>query len=107
MMMVTPHLCFLCCGHWRSTLVRLFYSSRKLTKICGTYNIGQGGASGKPTAATLYLNLVRKHLPSFYKFVHAVHKQDDGIFHDLLEWIESIITFMRTGFGHARVDYKT
>ncbi|KAG0058897.1 hypothetical protein BGZ90_004712 [Linnemannia elongata] len=68
---------------------------------------GQGGASGKPTAATLYLNLVRKHLPSFYKFVHAVHKQDDGIFHDLLEWIESIITFMRTGFGHARVDYKT
>lgn len=69
--------------------------------------IGQGGTSGKPTAATLYLNLVRKHLPSFYKFVHAVHKQDDGIFHDLLEWIESIITFMRTGFGHARVNYKT
>jgi phosphopantetheine adenylyltransferase len=50
---------------------------------------------------------VRKHLPSFYKFVHAVHKQDDGIFHDLLEWIESIITFMRTGFGHPRVNYKT
>ncbi|KAG9064290.1 hypothetical protein KI688_003478 [Linnemannia hyalina] len=68
---------------------------------------GQGGTSGKPTAATLYLNLARKHLPSFYKFVHAVHKQDDGIFHDLLEWIESIITFMRTGFGHPRVNYKT
>ncbi|KAF9142269.1 hypothetical protein BG015_000988 [Linnemannia schmuckeri] len=68
---------------------------------------GQGGASGKPTAATLYLNLVRKHLPSFYKFIHAVHKQDDGIFHDLLEWIESIITFMRTGFGHPQVNYKT
>ncbi|KAG0380553.1 hypothetical protein BGX24_007408 [Mortierella sp. AD032] len=68
---------------------------------------GQGGPSGKPSAATLYLNLVRKHLPSFYKFVHAVHKQDDGIFHDLLEWIESIIKFMRTGFGHARVNYKT
>ncbi|KAG0271808.1 hypothetical protein BGZ95_000326 [Linnemannia exigua] len=68
---------------------------------------GQGGPSGKPSAATLYLNLVRKHLPSFYKFVHAVHKQDDGIFHDLLEWIESIITFMRTGFGHARINYKT
>ncbi|KAF8939248.1 hypothetical protein BGZ47_008251 [Haplosporangium gracile] len=68
---------------------------------------GQGGVSGRPTAATLYLNLVRKHLPSFYKFVHAVHKQDDGIFHDLLEWIESIITFMRTGFGHPQVNYKT
>ncbi|KAF9350210.1 hypothetical protein BGX34_001352 [Mortierella sp. NVP85] len=65
------------------------------------------GASGKPTAASLYLNLVRKHLPSFYKFVHGVHKQDDGIFHDLLGWIESLITFMRTGYCHARVDYKT
>ncbi|KAF9087628.1 hypothetical protein BGX23_007974 [Mortierella sp. AD031] len=67
----------------------------------------QNGTDGRPTTATLYLNLVRKHLPSFYKFVHSVHKQDDGIFHDLLEWIESIITFMRTGFGHPRVDYKT
>ncbi|KAF9963211.1 hypothetical protein BGZ70_007562 [Mortierella alpina] len=65
------------------------------------------GANGRPTTATLYLNLVRKHLPSFYKFVHAVHKQDDGIFHDLLEWIESIITFMRTGYGQRRIDYKT
>ncbi|KAF9284534.1 hypothetical protein BGZ68_004634 [Mortierella alpina] len=65
------------------------------------------GANGKPTTATLYLNLVRKHLPSFYKFVHSVHKQDDGIFHDLLEWIESIITFMRTGYGQHRIDYKT
>ncbi|KAF9575312.1 hypothetical protein EC968_003664 [Mortierella alpina] len=65
------------------------------------------GANGRPTTATLYLNLVRKHLPSFYKFVHAVHKQDDGIFHDLLEWIESIITFMRTGYGQHRIDYKT
>ncbi|KAG9319837.1 hypothetical protein KVV02_002425 [Mortierella alpina] len=65
------------------------------------------GTNGRPTTATLYLNLVRKHLPSFYKFVHAVHKQDDGIFHDLLEWIESIITFMRTGYGQRRIDYKT
>ncbi|KAF9948061.1 hypothetical protein BGZ72_009979 [Mortierella alpina] len=65
------------------------------------------GANGRPTTATLYLDLVRKHLPSFYKFVHAVHKQDDGIFHDLLEWIEGIITFMRTGFGRRRIDYKT
>ncbi|KAF9584563.1 hypothetical protein BGW38_006015 [Lunasporangiospora selenospora] len=62
---------------------------------------------GSPTVATLYLNLVRKHLPSFYKFVHAVHSEDDGIFQDLLGWIDSIITFMRTGFGHRRVDYST
>ncbi|KAI8357990.1 hypothetical protein B0O80DRAFT_495769 [Mortierella sp. GBAus27b] len=65
------------------------------------------GVNGRPTTASLYLNLVRKHLPSFYKFVHAVHKQDDGIFHDLLDWIESVISFMRTGYGHTRIDYKT
>ncbi|KAF9906801.1 hypothetical protein BX616_000620 [Lobosporangium transversale] len=70
-------------------------------------NNQKSGSAAGPTAATLYLNLVRKHLPTFYKFVHAVHKQDDGIFHDLLGWIESVITFMRTGYGHVRIDYKT
>ncbi|KFH69783.1 hypothetical protein MVEG_04589 [Podila verticillata NRRL 6337] len=67
----------------------------------------EGGANGRPTTATLYLNLVRKHLPSFYKFVHSVHKQDDGLFHDLLEWIESILTFMRTGYARPPIDYAT
>ena len=67
----------------------------------------EGGANGRPTTATLYLNLVRKHLPSFYKFVHSVHRQDDGLFHDLLEWIESILTFMRTGYARPPVDYAT
>jgi len=65
------------------------------------------GRSGKPTVATLYLNLVQKHLPNFYKFVHSVHKQNNGLFHDLLEWIESVITFMRTGHARTKVDYKT
>jgi len=65
------------------------------------------GRSGKPSTASLYLNLVRKHLPSFYKFVHSVHKQDDGLFHDLLEWIESILAFMRTGYARTRINYKT
>ncbi|CAO3567561.1 unnamed protein product [Mortierella alpina] len=62
---------------------------------------------GKQSVATLYLDLVKKHLPSFYKFVHSVHKQDDGLFRDLLEWIESIISFMRTGYARARINYKT
>ncbi|KAI8604047.1 hypothetical protein EDD21DRAFT_367409 [Dissophora ornata] len=83
----------------------------ELIKIVEQADLNDNGqedsTTGRPTTATLYLNLVRKHLPSFYKFVHAVHKQDDGIFHDLLEWIENIITFMRTGYGHPRIDYKT
>ncbi|KAG0345555.1 hypothetical protein BG004_003579 [Podila humilis] len=63
--------------------------------------------NGRPTTATLYLNLVKKHLPSFYKFVHSVHKQDDGLFHDLLEWIESILNFMRTGYARPPINYTT
>ncbi|KAG0069990.1 hypothetical protein BGZ92_004570, partial [Podila epicladia] len=81
----------------------------ELIKIVEQAEVNDAGkdGTGRPSTATLYLNLVRKHLPSFYKFVHQVHKQDDGIFHDLLEWIQSIITFMRTGFARARIDYKT
>lgn len=82
------------------TFTNALHVSRFATLIAGK-------DSGRPSTATLYLNLVRKHLPSFYKFVHQVHRQDDGIFHDLLEWIESIITFMRTGFSRGRIDYKT
>ena len=82
------------------------YETNSSFVICSIDGL-KDGANGRPTTATLYLDLVRKHLPSFYKFVHAVHKQDDGIFHDLLEWIEGIITFMRTGFGRRRIDYKT
>ncbi|KAI1315104.1 hypothetical protein EDD11_001294 [Mortierella claussenii] len=93
------------------SLMDVKYFADELIKIVEQADINDNGhkdgPSGRPSTATLYLNLVRKHLPSFYKFVHAVHKQDDGIFHDLLEWIESVITFMRTGYGHPRIDYAT
>ncbi|GJJ77109.1 hypothetical protein EMPS_09468 [Entomortierella parvispora] len=79
----------------------------ELIKIVEQVDVNDDGRSGKPSTASLYLNLVRKHLPSFYRFVHSVHKQDDGLFHDLLEWIESILTFLRTGYARTRINYKT
>ncbi|KAF9912390.1 hypothetical protein EC991_011082 [Linnemannia zychae] len=79
----------------------------ELIKIVEQADASDVGKPGKPSTATLYLDLVKKHLPSFYKFVHSVHKQDDGLFHDLLEWFESILSFMRTGYAHTRIDYKT
>ncbi|KAF9153374.1 hypothetical protein BG015_003539 [Linnemannia schmuckeri] len=79
----------------------------ELVKIVEQADDNDDGNGGNPSTATLYLNLVKKHLPSFYKFVHAVHKQDDGLFHDLLEWFESILSFMRTGYAHTRTNYKT
>ncbi|KAG0327035.1 hypothetical protein BGZ99_008485 [Dissophora globulifera] len=89
------------------SLMDVKYFADELIKIVEQAELNDNGQKDGPSTATLYLNLVRKHLPSFYKFVHAVHKQDDGIFHDLLEWLETIITFMRTGYGHPRIDYKT
>ncbi|KAF8945579.1 hypothetical protein BGZ47_002418 [Haplosporangium gracile] len=79
----------------------------ELIKIVEQADDNDDENGGKPSTATLYLNLVKKHLPSFYKFVHSVHKQDDGLFHDLLEWFESILSFMRTGYAHTRTNYKT
>ncbi|KAF9132176.1 hypothetical protein BGW39_000683 [Mortierella sp. 14UC] len=79
----------------------------ELIKIVEQADADDDGQTGLPSTATLYLDLVKKHLPSFYKFVHSVHKQDDGLFHDLLEWFESILSFMRTGYAHSRIDYKT
>ncbi|KAI8601259.1 hypothetical protein EDD21DRAFT_112260 [Dissophora ornata] len=78
----------------------------ELIKIVEQADANDDGNSGKTSTATLYLNLVKKHLPSFYKFVHSVHKQDNGLFHDLLEWFESIINFMTTGYARARIDRK-
>ncbi|KAG0004370.1 hypothetical protein BGZ80_007782 [Entomortierella chlamydospora] len=94
-------------ANFGDTLMDLRNFIDELIKIIEQAEVNDGGATGGPSTATLYLNLVRKHLPSFYRFVHAVHKQDDGIFHDLLDWIEGVITFMRTGYGHPRFDYKT
>ncbi|KAF9145936.1 hypothetical protein BGX30_005752 [Mortierella sp. GBA39] len=79
----------------------------ELIKIVEQADVNDDGKGGNPSTATLYLDLVKKHLPNFYKFVHSVHKQDDGLFHDLLEWFESILSFMRTGYAHTRINYKT
>jgi hypothetical protein len=42
----------------------------------------------------------------FYAFVHNVYKQNDSLFSDILEWLESIINFMRTGYARERPDQK-
>ncbi|KAF9110037.1 hypothetical protein BGX27_006860 [Mortierella sp. AM989] len=78
----------------------------ELVKIVEQADVTDDGKDGKPPISTLYLNLVKKHLPSFYKFVHSVYKQDDGLFRDLLKWIESILTFMRTGYARTGADIK-
>lgn len=44
-----------------------------------------------------FIDLCQRHEASFYKFVHEVHTHDNGLFEQLMSWIEGILTFLRTG----------
>ncbi|OLL25372.1 PX domain-containing protein [Neolecta irregularis DAH-3] len=47
-------------------------------------------------------SLRSRHEQDLYSFVHKVHIHDDGLFKDLVEWIELILHFLRN--GTAKVD---
>jgi hypothetical protein len=44
-----------------------------------------------------FIDLCARHEDSFYKFVHEVHLHDNGLFDQLMGWIENILSFLRTG----------
>ncbi|GAA95134.1 uncharacterized protein L969DRAFT_104664 [Mixia osmundae IAM 14324] len=44
-----------------------------------------------------FVDLVGRHENRFYHFVHQVHSKGDGLFDDLMKWIELFITFVRDG----------
>jgi hypothetical protein len=44
-----------------------------------------------------FIDLCTRHEESFYKFVHEVHLHDNGLFDQLMGWIEGILSFLRTG----------
>lgn len=44
-----------------------------------------------------FIDLCQRHEASFYKFVHEVHIHDNGLFDQLMSWIENILTFLRNG----------
>jgi hypothetical protein len=41
--------------------------------------------------------LCQRHEHNFYKFVHEVHTHDNGLFTQLMGWIEGILEFLRKG----------
>lgn len=45
----------------------------------------------------MFVGLVQRHEQSFYSFVHKVHAKGEGLFDDLIRWIELFINFMRDG----------
>lgn len=44
-----------------------------------------------------FIDLCARHEDNFYKFVHEVHIHDDGLFQNLMAWLEEILSFLRTG----------
>ncbi|EFY98533.1 DUF3818 domain protein [Metarhizium robertsii] len=44
-----------------------------------------------------FIDLCQRHEHHFYKFVHEVHTHDNGLFTQLMGWIEGILEFLRHG----------
>ncbi|KAG6378533.1 hypothetical protein JVT61DRAFT_12795 [Boletus reticuloceps] len=46
-----------------------------------------------------FIDLVNRHTQSFYSFVHKVHSKGQGLFDNLMKWIERFLTAIREGIG--------
>ncbi|KAI0194554.1 hypothetical protein F4808DRAFT_453048 [Astrocystis sublimbata] len=44
-----------------------------------------------------FIDLCQRHEHNFYKFIHEVHTHDNGLFTQLMGWIEGILEFLRKG----------
>lgn len=51
-----------------------------------------------------FIDLCQRHEHNFYKFVHEVHVHDNGLFTQLMEWIEEILDFLRKGPSNGALD---
>jgi len=51
-----------------------------------------------------FIDLCQRHEHNFYKFVHEVHTHDNGLFTQLMGWIEGILEFLRRGPKNGTLD---
>jgi hypothetical protein len=51
-----------------------------------------------------FIDLCQRHEHNFYKFVHEVHTHDNGLFTQLMGWIEGILEFLRKGPTNGTLD---
>lgn len=47
----------------------------------------------------MFINLIQRHEQAFYNFVHKVHSKGEGLFDNLMRWIELFLTVVREGLG--------
>ena len=51
-----------------------------------------------------FIDLCERHQDDFYKFVHEVHIHDNGLFDQLMGWLEGILEFLRHGPKGGKLD---
>ncbi|KAK4989653.1 hypothetical protein LTR50_003120 [Elasticomyces elasticus] len=51
-----------------------------------------------------FIDLCSRHEHNLYKFIHEVHTHDNGLFDQLMGWIEGILTFLRNGPKGGKLD---
>ena len=51
-----------------------------------------------------FIDLCARHEHNFYKFVHEVHIHDNGLFGQLMGWLEGILGFLRLGPAGGKLD---
>lgn len=51
-----------------------------------------------------FIDLCQRHEHNFYKFVHEVHIHDNGLFEQLMGWLEGILYFLRHGPRGGKLD---
>lgn len=51
-----------------------------------------------------FIDLCARHQDNFYKFIHEVHTHDNGLFTQLMGWLEGILEFLRRGPKGGKLD---
>lgn len=64
----------------------------------------QDAAADPNQTVQAFIDLCQRHEHNFYKFVHEVHTHDNGLFAQLMGWIEGILEFLRKGPKNGALD---
>ncbi|KAM7207685.1 succinate dehydrogenase [Naviculisporaceae sp. PSN 640] len=64
----------------------------------------QDAAADPNQTVQAFIDLCQRHEHNFYKFVHEVHTHDNGLFTQLMGWIEGILEFLRKGPKNGALD---
>jgi hypothetical protein len=54
-----------------------------------------------------FIDLCQRHEHNLYKFIHEVHTHDNGLFVQLMGWLEGILEFLKHGPKGGTLDMNT